>query len=120
MVDEPKSQHSASQLIEQLSGLRSDIDENTKATLAMSNSLKMINTLFIAIVAMGLTSGLFWFQRISEMAWLTMMIISITPFFGEHVTNVLSKAPLLGKIITKTPLGVILFNLAILYIQTLL
>lgn len=72
-----------------LDSLRNAIEENTKATSAMSSTIRMLYLVPLAIAAMylawlGLSS-----KALSEATFTGIFLVCLSPFFGEGIKRVL-------------------------------
>lgn len=69
--------------------LRVAIEENTKATLAMSMRINSMFLVPLALAAMGVATWALFVGKISEHSWLGVLFACLAEFFGKGVRSVL-------------------------------
>jgi hypothetical protein len=90
--------------------LRVALEENTKATVAMSSRINSMFLIPLAGAAIGAATWALFAGRISEHSWLAVVFACLAEFFGKGVRNIVEGfLPWGKKASTAKPIAMIAF-----------
>jgi ABC-type protease/lipase transport system fused ATPase/permease subunit len=90
------SEESSNQAASEFALMRKAIEENTKATAAMSAAMRTFFLVVLGIAVLALLAWLLMQGKVSEGSFIGITAAILSPFYGEGIGRIIERIPVLG------------------------